>query len=113
MEESIGYLEFLFARSAIATAARAANLPSTIDLVCTTYKSEKRDGSPPAVLQEECLHGHRLGFNGKQCIHPSQVSVANDTFGPQEEETTWAVRCAIADDKAAAAGAELGLWMVR
>ncbi|KAJ5391427.1 Pyruvate/Phosphoenolpyruvate kinase [Penicillium cosmopolitanum] len=101
-------LEFLFARSAIATAARAADLPSTIDLVCTTYKSEKGDGSPPAVLQEECLDGRRLGFNGKQCIHPSQVKVANDIFGPQEEETTWAVRCVIADDKAAAAGR--GAW---
>ncbi|KAJ5224522.1 uncharacterized protein N7469_008025 [Penicillium citrinum] len=100
--------EFLFARSAIATAARAANLPSTIDLVCTAYKSEKADGSPPATLQEECLDGRRLGFNGKQCIHPSQVKVANDIFGPQEEETTWAVRCVIADDKAAAAGR--GAW---
>ncbi|KAJ5976059.1 hypothetical protein N7481_009766 [Penicillium waksmanii] len=103
-----GLREFLFARSAIATAARAADLPSTIDLVCTTYKSEKGDGSPPAVLQEECLDGRRLGFNGKQCIHPSQVKVANDIFGPQEEETTWAVRCVIADDKAAAAGR--GAW---
>ncbi|CAI7576394.1 unnamed protein product [Penicillium pancosmium] len=103
-----GLKEFLFARSAIATAARAADLPSTIDLVCTTYKSEKGDGSPPSVLQEECLDGRRLGFNGKQCIHPSQVKVANDIFGPQEEETTWAVRCVIADDKAAAAGR--GAW---
>ncbi|KAJ5082750.1 hypothetical protein N7532_011793 [Penicillium argentinense] len=100
--------EFLFARSAIATAARAANLPSTIDLVCTAYKSESPDGSPPATLQEECLDGRRLGFNGKQCIHPTQVKVANDIFGPQEEETTWAVRCVIADEKAAAAGR--GAW---
>jgi citrate lyase subunit beta-like protein len=103
-----GLREFLFARSAIATAARAAELPSTIDLVCTTYKSEKGDGSPPAVLEEECYDGRRLGFNGKQCIHPSQVKVANDIFGPQAEETAWAVRCVIADEKAAAAGR--GAW---
>ena len=32
--------EFLYARSAIATACRAHDLPSTIDLVCTSYKGE-------------------------------------------------------------------------
>ncbi|KAJ5781733.1 uncharacterized protein N7518_010216 [Penicillium psychrosexuale] len=100
--------EFLFARCAIATAARAAELPSTIDLVCTAYRSEKGDGSPPAVLQEECLDGRRLGFNGKQCIHPSQVKVADQIFGPDPQETEWAMRVVIADDKAARAGR--GAW---
>ncbi|KAJ5544688.1 hypothetical protein N7535_006924 [Penicillium sp. DV-2018c] len=100
--------EFLFARSAIATAARAADLPSTIDLVCTAYKSEKGDGSPPAALQEECRDGRRLGFNGKQCIHPSQVRVADEIFGPDPLETKWAMRVVIADEKAARAGR--GAW---
>ncbi|KAJ5729852.1 uncharacterized protein N7483_004360 [Penicillium malachiteum] len=100
--------EFLFARSAIATAARAADLPSTIDLVCTSYKSDKADGSPPAALEEECRDGRRLGFNGKQCIHPTQVKTANAIFGPDAEETKWAVRCVIADEKAAAQGR--GAW---
>lgn len=100
--------EFLFARSAIATAARAANLPSTIDLVCTAYKSNKADGSPPAALEEECRDGRRLGFNGKQCIHPTQVKTVNAIFGPDEEETKWAMRVVIADEKAAAAGR--GAW---
>ncbi|KAJ5892390.1 hypothetical protein N7504_009081 [Penicillium tannophilum] len=100
--------EFLFARSAIATAARAAELPSTIDLVCTAYKSDKADGSPPATLEEECRDGRRLGFNGKQCIHPTQVKTANAIFGPDEEETRWAVRVVVADEKAAAAGR--GAW---
>ncbi|KAJ5374709.1 Pyruvate/Phosphoenolpyruvate kinase [Penicillium concentricum] len=98
--------EFLFARSAIATAARAADLPSTIDLVCTAYKSA--DGSPPDVLQEECRDGRRLGFNGKQCIHPSQVKVADQIFGPDAVETEWAMRVVIADEKAARAGR--GAW---
>ncbi|KAJ5769954.1 uncharacterized protein N7511_002005 [Penicillium nucicola] len=100
--------EFLFARSAIATAARAAELPSTIDLVCTAFKSESADGSPPAVLREECLDGRRLGFNGKQCIHPSQVKVADEIFGPDMAETEWAVRVVVADEKAARAGR--GAW---
>lgn len=93
--------EFLFARSAIATAARAANLPSTIDLVCTNYKSSE-------VLEEECRGGRGLGFNGKQCIHPSQVETAQQIYGPDEEEVTWAVRVVIADEKAAKQGR--GAW---
>ncbi|PYH89377.1 citrate lyase [Aspergillus ellipticus CBS 707.79] len=100
--------EFLFARSMIATAARAAELPSTIDLVCTAYKSTKGDGSPPAALEEECRDGRRLGFNGKQCIHPSQVQTAQAIFGPDAEEVQWAVRVCTADDKAAEAGR--GAW---
>ncbi|KAL5340785.1 citrate lyase [Aspergillus crustosus] len=100
--------EFLYARSAIATAARAASLPSTIDLVCTTYKSTSADGSPPAVLEEECRGGRGLGFNGKQCIHPSQVDTVQRIYGPDEAEVTWAVRVVIADEKAAKAGR--GAW---
>ncbi|PKX92487.1 HpcH/HpaI aldolase/citrate lyase family protein [Aspergillus novofumigatus IBT 16806] len=100
--------EFLFARSAIVTAARAANLPSAIDLVCTAYKSTKGDGSPPAVLEEECRGGKQLGFNGKQCIHPSQVETAQRIFGPEQAEMEWAVRVTIADEKAAKAGR--GAW---
>lgn len=100
--------EFLFARSMIATAARAADLPSTIDLVCTEYKSTKGDGSPPAALEEECRGGKQLGFNGKQCIHPSQVETVQRIFGPEAEETQWAVRVVIADEKAAASGR--GAW---
>lgn len=100
--------EFLFARSTIATAARAANLPSTIDLVCTEYKSAKADGSPPAALEDECRGGKQLGFNGKQCIHPSQVDTVQRIFGPEPGETQWAVRVVVADEKAAVAGR--GAW---
>ncbi|KAL4941550.1 hypothetical protein BDV06DRAFT_178888 [Aspergillus oleicola] len=100
--------EFLFARSAIATAARAANLPSTIDLVCTTYKSTSPDGSAPAALEEECRGGRGLGFNGKQCIHPSQVETVQRIYGPDEDEVNWAVRVVIADEKASRQGR--GAW---
>ncbi|KAL2002551.1 hypothetical protein VTN02DRAFT_6538 [Thermoascus thermophilus] len=100
--------EFLFARSAIATAARAHDLPSTIDLVCTEYRSDAADGRPPAVLERECRDGKRLGFNGKQCIHPSQVATVQAVFSPEPAEVEWAVRVVIADGKAAAAGR--GAW---
>jgi citrate lyase subunit beta-like protein len=96
--------EFLYARSAIATAARAARLPSTIDLVCTSYKGEEG----LKTLEEECLNGKGLGFNGKQCIHPSQVAVCHKAFSPGEKELEWAVRIAIADEKASKVGR--GAW---
>ncbi|KAF2682500.1 citrate lyase [Lentithecium fluviatile CBS 122367] len=96
--------EFLYARSAIATAARAALLPSTIDLVCTAYKGSQG----LKTLEEECLNGKGLGFNGKQCIHPSQIEVVQRCFAPGEEEVEWAAKVVIADEKASAQGR--GAW---
>ncbi|ODH12824.1 hypothetical protein ACO22_07878 [Paracoccidioides brasiliensis] len=93
--------EFLYARSAIVTAARAYNIPSTIDLVCTDFKT-------PAVLEEEALNGKRMGFNGKQCIHPSQLEAVQRIFSPEEKEVEWAVRVVVADAKAAESGR--GAW---
>lgn len=96
--------EFLYARSAIATAARAFNLPSTIDLVCTKFRGE----AGLKALEEECVQGRGLGFNGKQCIHPSQVEIVQREFAPSPKEVEWAVRIVIADAKADAAGR--GAW---
>lgn len=96
--------EFLYARSAIVTAARAHNLPSTIDLVCTSF----RGSSGLHTLEEESEQGRGLGFNGKQCIHPSQVEVVQKAFAPSEEEVEWAVRVVVADEKADREGR--GAW---
>ncbi|KAH8602600.1 Pyruvate/Phosphoenolpyruvate kinase-like domain-containing protein [Bisporella sp. PMI_857] len=96
--------EFLYARSAIATAARAHSLPSTIDLVCTSYRGPEGQ----KTLEEESLQGKGLGFNGKQCIHPSQVEIVQRTFAPGVGEVEWAVRVVIGDEKAEAGGR--GAW---
>lgn len=96
--------EFLYARSAIATAARAASLPSTIDLVCTGYKGEQG----LKTLEEECLNGKGMGFNGKQCIHPSQIEVCQRAFAPGEAEVEWATRIVVGDEKASEQGR--GAW---
>jgi len=96
--------EFLYARSAVVTHARAFNLASTTDLVCTSFRGEEGR----RTLEEECLQGKGMGFNGKQCIHPSQVEVAQKAFGPGEKELEWAVRIVIGDKKADAAGR--GAW---
>ncbi|KAG9564153.1 beta subunit of citrate lyase, partial [Aureobasidium melanogenum] len=96
--------EFLYARSAIATAARAFNLPSTIDLVTTAFRGEQGQ----QVLKEESEGGKRMGYNGKQCIHPSQVELVQNIFSPSQEEVDYAVRVVIADEKADAQGR--GAW---
>lgn len=96
--------EFAYARSAIVTAARAHNLPSAMDLVSTTFRGEEGK----RFLQKESENGKRFGFNGKQCIHPSQVETVQNVFSPSQQEAEWAVRCVIADAKADAQGR--GAW---
>ncbi|KAF4594640.1 citrate lyase subunit beta (Citrate (pro-3S)-lyase subunit beta) [Ophiocordyceps camponoti-floridani] len=96
--------EFLYARSAIVTAARAARLNSAIDLVCTSYKGEEG----LSRLREECAGGKSMGFNGKQCIHPDQLQTVQAMFAPSREDVDWAVRVVVADEKATAAGR--GAW---
>lgn len=102
--------EFLYARSAIATHARAFDLPSTIDLVCTTFRGDEG----VSRLRDECADGKGMGFNGKQCIHPSQVEVVQGAFAPSGEEVEWSVRVVVADEKASkgdrAGEAGRGAW---
>lgn len=96
--------EFLYARSAIVTAARAHDLPSALDLVATSFRGEEGR----RALQEECENGKRFGFNGKQCIHPDQVEITQRVYSPSEQEVEWAVRVCIADAKADQQGR--GAW---
>lgn len=96
--------EFIYARSAIVTACRAHDLPSAIDLVCTSYKGE----AGQQTLEDECFGGKSMGFNGKQCIHPDQVEVTQRYFAPSETDVIWAARIVIADEKADSEGR--GAW---
>ena len=49
-----------------------------------------------------------MGFNGKQCIHPSQVDITQKAFAPSDEELSWATRIVIAGLKADSQGR--GAW---
>jgi citrate lyase subunit beta/citryl-CoA lyase len=46
----------------------------------------------------------QLGFTGTVCIHPRQVPVANEGFGPTPEEIAWAGRVVAAAEEARARG---------
>jgi len=54
-------------------------------MVCVNYK----DGE---VLKDECEEGRRLGYNGKQAIHPDQVPIIQNTFVPTEKEIERAAK---------------------
>jgi citrate lyase beta subunit len=43
-----------------------------------------------AGLERSCNVSRSLGFDGKQCIHPSQLPVANAVFTPSTDETAHA-----------------------
>lgn len=55
-----------------------------------------------AGFETECAAGHILGFDGKTLIHPSQVPVANQVFGPDLQAVADARRLI----EAATGGAE-------
>lgn len=45
-----------------------------------------------------------LGFVGASCIHPAQVAILNEEFGPRPEEVAYARRVIAENDAAAARG---------
>ncbi|KAI0304346.1 citrate lyase beta subunit [Multifurca ochricompacta] len=70
--------ELLYPRSQIAITAKAFGLDA-IDMVCVNYRDLE-------FLRDECADGRRLGFSGKQAIHPTQVDIIQSTFVPTEQE---------------------------
>ncbi|KAI6114149.1 citrate lyase beta subunit [Pisolithus sp. B1] len=74
--------ELLFVRSQIVIAAKASGLEA-IDMVCIDYKDS-------GYLRDECEDARRLGFTGKQVIHPAQVETVNAMFLPTEKGSTTA-----------------------
>ena len=57
-----------------------------------------------AGLQDECLQGAQLGFDGKTLVHPAQVEVANRAFAPTEAEVEHAARVIAAFEQAGREG---------
>ena len=72
------------ARCALAIAARAAGV-SAIDCVFLDVRDER-------AFREDAACGQRLGFEGKLCIHPTQVRIANEVYTPTAERVDYAPR---------------------
>ena len=74
--------EVAYARSRLLVAARAFGLQA-IDMVYIAYKDLEG-------LEREAREAARLGFDGKQIIHPAQVPVVQAAFAPPEDQLQWA-----------------------
>lgn len=85
--------ELLFARSQLVLASRVAGVLPPIDGVTIAIDDE-------SVLVADVARARRLGFSGKLCIHPRQVSAIHAGFRPTADELEWARRVIEAADKA-------------
>jgi len=77
-------VELLYARQAVIVACAVFDL-QPIDIVTIDYKDLD-------ALQAEAEFGARLGFAGKQVIHPNQVRVTQEAFTPSDEAVAYARR---------------------
>jgi citrate lyase subunit beta / citryl-CoA lyase len=69
----------LFARSVLVIASRAAGIAAPLDGVTTRLDD-------PSVAAADARQARRLGFGGKLCIHPAQVSAVAAAFQPTDRE---------------------------
>ncbi len=88
--------ESFFARSMVVNAAKAAEIQA-IDTVFSDVND--MDG-----LRESSIEAKSLGFDGKGCIHPRQISVVNNAFIPDEKEIEKAKKIVVAFEKAEKSG---------
>ncbi|CAN5697460.1 CoA ester lyase [soil metagenome] len=87
---------FHYAMQRIVVAARAAGIRA-LDGPVADYRDEEG-------LRESCVIARSLGFDGKWCIHPAQISTVNETFSPTNEEIEWAEKTMQAYEEANASG---------
>ena len=88
--------EVVFARSAVALAARLAGVP-VVDQIVADFRDDER-------FLEESASARAMGYQGKLCIHPRQAELANTAFIPSREEVEHATRLLAAYDQASATG---------
>jgi len=84
VQRTRGSQEVLWARSAAAVACRAAGVWAV-----DTPQPDFRDMEH---LREDAWFARSIGYGGKYCIHPDQVAVVNEVFGPTQGELEWAVK---------------------
>ncbi len=88
--------EVFYARSAVVTYAAAFGLQA-IDMVSVDFRDQAR-------LEREAAEGARLGYAGKQAIHPNQVGPIQAAFTPTLDAIAQACRIVAAAKAHAASG---------
>ena len=77
---------------------------------CRAYDLRALDGpyvdfKDPEGFRAAARRAKALGYEGKWCIHPDQIELANEVFSPTAEEIAWAQGLLEAMAKAHAGGA--------
>ena len=72
-----------WSRGALVLASAAAGIAPPVDGVTGEVDDDER-------LRSEVQLAARMGFTGKLCIHPRQVSVVETLLRPTEEQLQWA-----------------------
>lgn len=89
--------ELAYSRSRLVAISRAAGLEAPIDSVWV-------DLQDLSGLQNSAETVLKMGFQGKLCIHPTQVPVVNDVFTPSAEAVAFAQKVVDAFANAEASG---------
>lgn len=89
-------LEVLYARSRVVLAAKAARI-GAIDQGVLEIRDDQR-------FIEDSEQARNLGYDGKVCLNPRQVELANRLFSPSEEEIAFSRRLVEASRAAEARG---------
>ncbi|MEL6794246.1 MAG: aldolase/citrate lyase family protein, partial [Pseudomonadota bacterium] len=95
-EHAPGRAPVLASLSMCLLAARAHGLVA-IDGVYNAFKDDEG-------LRAECEDGRAMGFDGKTLIHPAQLAIANEVFGPSAEALEEAREQLAAFEQVAASG---------
>jgi citrate lyase subunit beta / citryl-CoA lyase len=89
--------ELQTARFQMVLASRVARIAPPIDGVTPSTDDLSQ-------VAEDSQRARRMGFGGKLCIHPKQVSTVHSAFMPTDKEIAWAHKV-IAADQASNGGA--------
>jgi len=57
-----------------------------------------------ALFRQDAARGRDLGYQGKMCVAPAQVQLANEAFSPTPQERAYAQRLVQAYEEATARG---------
>lgn len=97
MEWSLSEHELASMRAEMVVASRLGELEPPVDTVFIHIKEDE-------AFRVSCKLVRDLGFQGKLCIHPGQISTANAAFTPTEEQLAFAKKVIDAFVEAEAAG---------
>jgi len=98
IEMTRGGDELFYPRSRIAVACKAAGVNPPID---TPFMIDVKDTEG---LKVDAIRAKTLGFQGKLCVHPSQVAPCNEIFSPAADEIEYARQVIDAFEEAEAQG---------